>query len=73
MKYSQEIKKMVTARLQAVPPNVTFSLGNLGSFSRDQLIEEIKKNSIAGNAAIDMQITFVRTMPKLASELTEKI
>lgn len=59
------LKQLVKERLHAMPPDVSFSVGNFGDFSRNQLIEEVDKGSEVGKAAIEMQITFIRKMPRL--------
>ena len=61
------IKKLVRERLHAMPPDVSFSVGNFGDFTRDELIEEVDKVTEVGKAAIDMQIEFIRKMPRLLS------
>ncbi|MBS3122560.1 hypothetical protein J4434_06785 [Candidatus Woesearchaeota archaeon] len=63
----QYIKKLVKERLSAMPPDVSFSVGNYGDFSPQDLIDEIDKNSEVGKAAIEMQINFIKKMPKLVS------
>lgn len=62
------IKNLVKERLHAMPPEVSFSIGDFGDFTRDQLIEEVEKNSEVGKAVIDMELTFIREMPKLFRE-----
>lgn len=59
------LKKLVKERLHAMPPDVSFSVGNFGDYTRNQLIEEVDKGTEAGKAAIEMQLTFIRKMPRL--------
>lgn len=59
------IKKLVKERLHAMPPDVSFSVGHFGDYTRDQLIEEVNQVTEVGKAAIDMQIDFIRKMPQL--------
>ena len=59
------IKKLVKERLRAMSPDVSFSIGNYGNFTRDELIREVDKNSEIGKAIIEMQLTFIRKMPEL--------
>jgi len=63
--YDSTIKRLVKERLAAMPPNVSFSVGEFGDFTPHELIQEIDKGSEVGDAAIEMQITFIRSMPKL--------
>ncbi len=59
------LKKLVKERLLALPPDVSFSVGQFGDYTRDELIEEVEKGSEIGKAAIEMQLTFIRKMPQL--------
>ena len=59
------IKKLVKERLHAMPPDVSFSVGNFGDFTRDELIEQVDRGTDVGQAAIEMQIDFIRKMPRL--------
>ena len=64
------VKKLVKERLAAMPPDVSFSIGDFGDFTRDQLIDEVDKYSEVGKEAIEMQLNFIRKMPKiLASQI----
>ena len=59
------IKRLVKERLHAMPPDVSFSVGHFGDYTRDELIEEVDKATSVGKAAIEMQIDFIRKMPRL--------
>ena len=61
------LKKLVKERLGAMPPNVSFSIGDYGDFSRDELIDEVENGTEVGKALIDMQVNFIREMPRLLS------
>ena len=50
-----------------MPPDVSFSIGHFGDYTRDQLIKEVEESTEVGKAAIEMQIDFIRKMPKLLS------
>lgn len=59
------LKELVRARLASMPPEVSFSIGAYGDFTRDQLIEEVEKGTKIGLATIEMEVNFIRRMPKL--------
>ena len=59
------LKKLVKERLSSMPPDVSFSIGDFGDFTRDQLIEEVEGYTEVGREAIDMQINFIKKMPKI--------
>lgn len=60
------LKKLVITRLNAVPPDVSFSIGKYGDFTRNQLIEEVEKGTEVGKAATEMELNFLRKLPLLA-------
>lgn len=61
------LKLLAKERLRTLPPEVSFSIGNFGDFTRDELIEEIDKYTEVGKATIEMQINFIKKMPKILS------
>ncbi len=61
------LKKLVKERLAAMPPDVSFSIGEYGDFSRDELIDEVENETAVGKAMIDMQVNFIKSMPKILS------
>jgi hypothetical protein len=64
------VKKLVITRLNAIPPEVSFSIGSYGSFTRDQLIHEVEKGSAVGKAATEMELNFLRKLPVLAKRIS---
>lgn len=64
---TEYIKRLVKERLHSMPPEVSFSVGNFGDYTRNELIEEVDKGSEVGKAAIEMQLTFIRRMPRILS------
>ena len=62
---SEYIKKLVKERLHAMPPDVSFSIGHFGDYTRDELIQQVEQGTDVGKAAIEMQIEFIRKMPRL--------
>ncbi len=64
------LKRLVKERLAALPPSVSFSIGEFGDFTRDELIKEVDDYSPVGKAAIEMQLNFIKMMPKLLSSRT---
>lgn len=64
--YTEDVKKIVKERLAAMPPGVSFSIGDYGDFSPRDLIKQVDKNTEIGNEVIEMQLGFIRKMPKLS-------
>lgn len=63
------VKKLVKERLSAMPPEVSFSIGSFGDFTRDQLIDEVEEYSEVGKETIEMQLNFIRKMPKILASI----
>ena len=66
--YGDDVKRIVLKRLQAIPPNVTFSIGEQGRFTRDELISQVEKGTSVGKAAVEMQLNFIRKMTTIATQ-----
>jgi len=66
------LKKLVVARLKAIPPNISFSVGSFGDFTRDELIREIGKGSEVGMEFAKMEINFILESPHLVGNLHGK-
>ncbi len=54
------IKKLVIARLRAIPPDVSLSIGDFGKFNSEQLIAEVEKESPIGQYTIQLQLKAIR-------------
>lgn len=71
MIYDKSVKELVKLRLMSTPSNIKISIGSLGEFTRDQLIEEVEKGTPAGNTAIRMELLFIRKMPLISKRISE--
>ncbi|MFA5247024.1 MAG: hypothetical protein WC408_04015 [Candidatus Micrarchaeia archaeon] len=60
---------LVIARLSAMAPNVRLSVGGHGTFTRSQLITEVKNNSDVGKTIVKLQLNYLRHMPSLSQSL----
>ena len=61
---NEEIKKLVLLRLETMPANLKVSLGSR-EFSRDELIEEVKKETELGKIIMKMQLEYLRAMKRI--------
>ncbi|MCX6815687.1 MAG: hypothetical protein NT120_02455 [Candidatus Aenigmarchaeota archaeon] len=59
-----DFKEIVIKRLEAMPENVRVSMGSLGTFSREELIDNVNKNTTIGKFILEMQIKYMRSMTK---------
>jgi len=64
MEYSEDIKHLVKERLLAMPPDVTFAVGGAGNYSPKELIREVDLGTEMGRETIEMELDFIRSMPK---------
>lgn len=58
----EEIKELIIARLQAIPPNVGISIGSEGDYKRDELIEHVKKDDEIGRKIIEIDLNYLKTL-----------
>ncbi|MDP2749988.1 MAG: hypothetical protein Q8O89_04100 [Nanoarchaeota archaeon] len=60
---SQKEKEVIIARLEAISPDLFFSVGSGNkSFSKKDLIEEINKNTEIGKDFVKSQFEFLRAL-----------
>ena len=59
---SDEVKELVVARLDVMPSIYKLSIGRQGTFTRDELIQEVKKNSLIGNQIVKMELNFIKAL-----------
>lgn len=62
MKIDKTIKETVIARLGTLPPDQKISIGSEGDFTRDQIIEHIKKEDKIGKKFIEIELEFLRAL-----------
>jgi len=61
-KISEDLKELVIARLEVMPPTYKLSIGNEGTFTTTQLIERVKKGDEIGNEIVRMQLNFIKAL-----------
>ena len=59
---TEDIKELVIARLEAIPPNKKISIGNYGEFTKDELIEGVKSGSEIGKKIVEVELEFLRAL-----------
>ena len=50
------VKKLVIERLKTIPPNVSFSIGGYGDYTRDELIDQVLKETEVGKENIKSEL-----------------
>lgn len=56
----EEIKKLVVARIQTMPPTMKLSIGSSGSFSKDELIRHVELDDAVGKKIVEMHMKYLR-------------
>ena len=62
MDTKKEIIDLVVARLQNIPSNKEISIGSSGEFTKDQLIDHVKKDDEVGKKMVAIEMDFLRSM-----------
>ena len=57
----EEIQQLVIERLNIFPSELKISIGANGVFSKDELIEHVKKNDQIGKKIIEIQLSYLRS------------
>ena len=58
----EEIKDLVIARLEMLPDDKKISIGSKGEFTKEEIIEHVKKGDLIGKMMIDIELGFLRDM-----------
>ncbi|MBI2498897.1 hypothetical protein HYV88_01500 [Candidatus Woesearchaeota archaeon] len=58
----EEIKNLVIARLETLPSNKKISIGSKGEFTKEEIIEHVKKGDSIGKMMEDIELGFLRAM-----------
>lgn len=58
----KEIMELVKARLETMPSEAILSMGNEGEFDKQQLIEEVEKNTEVGKKVIEIQMRYLELL-----------
>ncbi len=61
-KISEELKKIVLWRLETIPPNFKLSVGDEGTFTKEELKQHIEKEDSIGVLFAKMQLNFMKAL-----------
>lgn len=61
-KIDEGIKELVIARLGIMPVGYKLSIGNDGTFTRNELIAQVKNDTMIGNQIAKMQLNFIKAL-----------
>ncbi|MBS3145890.1 hypothetical protein J4414_03755 [Candidatus Woesearchaeota archaeon] len=61
-KISDELKKIVLWRLETIPPNFKLSIGNEGTFTKEELKQHVQKEDHVGVTFAKIQLNFMKAL-----------
>ena len=68
-KQKEGLKELAIARIRIMPPNYKLSIGDKGTFTKEEIIERIKSGDETGLQIIGMQMNFIKALT--SGKLTE--
>ena len=57
-----DAKRLVIARLDALPSNIGIAVGSAGNFSKQELLDRIEKEDEIGQMFVDLDISYLRAL-----------
>jgi len=57
-----EVKKIIIERLKTVPDEFKLVIGSHGTFSKEQMIEEVLEDSDVGKKIVEIQLDYLRSL-----------
>ena len=62
--FDKDMKELVKARLNILPKNVSVSIGQEGTFNREELIEHVDKEDNIGQKITQVEMEFLQAIKK---------
>jgi hypothetical protein len=60
----QDIKQLVIARLDQMPSHIKVSVGDVGSFSKSELIRNVEEETPIGQKLAEIQLAYIKSFIK---------
>ena len=60
----KEIRALVIERLKTLPSNIKVSIGNEGSFTKENLIAKVREGDTTGRKIIEVELEYLRALKK---------
>lgn len=60
--YSEEVKELVLARLETLPPGAVVSIGSGQELTKEELIKSVKEGSDVGQKIIEIEMSFLQSL-----------
>jgi len=61
-KISEDLKDLVIARLDVLPSDKRISIGSIGEFTKEELIDSVKEGNEVGRKIIELELNFLRAL-----------
>lgn len=65
--FSQREWDLVRARIEVMPPHLKLSIGGMGEFDKDRLLEEIDEKTEIGELIVKIYFNYLRSFKKEAA------
>jgi len=59
---SEDLKDLVIERLDVLPSDKKISIGSVGEFTKDELIERVKQGDEIGQKIVEIELSFLRAL-----------
>jgi hypothetical protein len=59
---TEPIKELVIARLDAMPSTYKLSIGSSGTFTVQELIQNVREDNLIGKQVVAMQLNFIKAL-----------
>lgn len=60
----EEIRELVIARLRSLSPGWKISIGSEGEFTKEELIDRVRKEDAVGKKIIQIQLSYLQSLKK---------
>ncbi len=61
-KIDEEVKKIVIARLEVFPADKKISIGSMGEFTKEEMIEHVEREDNIGEKITEVHLNYLRTL-----------
>jgi hypothetical protein len=61
-KNKEDIRELVIARLQTLPNDKGVSIGSVGNFTKDDLIQHVESGDAIGDKIIEVEMNFLKAL-----------
>jgi len=58
----KDAKELTIAQLDILPSDKKISVGSIGEFTKDELIERVEKGDEIGRKVVEIELNFLRTL-----------